>query len=111
MMDFQYVDEASFDEAVLQQTSPVLVDFYADWCGPCRAMEPALRDIAREYEGEIRVVKLDVDKNAVLQERYGVQGIPALLFFHGGEVRDRITGAAPRSTIAAAIERLANAGQ
>jgi thioredoxin 1 len=70
-------------------------------------MEPALKDIASEYEGEVVVVKLNVDENPATQQRYGVMGIPALLLFEGGEVRQRIAGAAPRSTIAAMIERVA----
>jgi len=107
MVDLVHVTEAEFETQVLGAATPVLVDFYADWCGPCRAMEPALRDIAREYEGEIRVVKLDVDKNAVLQERYGVMGIPALLLFEGGQVRERMAGAQARSSIAAMIEKVA----
>ncbi|HEX3917400.1 MAG TPA: thioredoxin [Caulobacteraceae bacterium] len=107
MADLSYVTEATFEAEVLAATTPVLVDFYADWCGPCRAMEPALKDIASEYEGEVVVVKLNVDENPATQQRYGVMGIPALLLFEGGEVRQRLAGAAPRSTIAAMIEKVA----
>jgi thioredoxin 1 len=107
MADISYVSESTFDAEVLAAPTPVLVDFYADWCGPCRAMEPALKDIASEYEGEVVVVKLNVDQNPATQQRYGVMGIPALLLFEGGEVRHRIAGAAPRSTIAAMIEKVA----
>ena len=108
MTDLAKVTEASFETEVLSATTPVLVDFYADWCGPCRAMEPALKDIAAEYAGEVRVVKLNVDENPAIQERYGVKGIPALLLFQGGAVKGRIAGAVPRSKIAALIEN--NAG-
>jgi thioredoxin 1 len=107
MTDFVHVTEASFQALVLDAPTPVLVDFYADWCGPCRAMEPALKDVAAEYEGEVTVVKLNVDENPATQQRYGVMGIPALLLFQGGEVRERIAGAQPRSTIAAMIEKVA----
>jgi thioredoxin 1 len=107
MADLSHVTEATFEAEVLAATTPVLVDFYADWCGPCRAMEPALKDIASEYEGEVVVVKLNVDENPATQQRYGVMGIPALLLFEGGEVRQRLAGAAPRSTIAAMIEKVA----
>ena len=107
MSELAQVTEESFEALVLTASMPVLVDFYADWCGPCRAMEPALRDIAVEYEGEVKVLKLNVDQNPATQQRYGVLGIPALLLFEGGEVRQRIAGAAPRSTIAAMIEKVA----
>jgi thioredoxin 1 len=107
MSSLAQVTEATFDAEVLGAATPVLVDFYADWCGPCRAMEPALKDVAVEYEGEVTVVKLNVDENPAVQERYGVMGIPALLLFEGGELRQRIAGAQPRSTIAAMIEKVA----
>jgi len=107
MSSFAQVTEETFDAQVLNASTPVLVDFYADWCGPCRAMEPALKDVAAEYEGEVMVVKLNVDENPAVQQRYGVMGIPALLLFDGGQLRERIAGAQPRSTIAAMIEKVA----
>jgi len=110
MSDLARVNEETFEAQVLAAATPVLVDFYADWCAPCRAMEPALKDIAREYEGEVVIVKLNVDENPGVSERYGVQGIPAMLLFNGGEVRDRITGVAARSAIAALIEKAVDQG-
>ncbi len=107
MADLVHINEANFEALVLDAATPVLVDFYADWCGPCRAMEPALKDVAAEYEGEVVVVKLNVDENPAVQQRYGVMGIPALLLFEGGQLRERIAGAQPRSTIAAMIEKVA----
>ena len=107
MSSFAQVTEETFDAQVLNASTPVLVDFYADWCGPCRAMEPALKDVAAEYEGEVTVVKLNVDENPAVQQRYGVMGIPALLLFDGGKLCERIAGAQPRSTIAAMIEKVA----
>jgi thioredoxin 1 len=106
MPDLTQVTEDSFAAEVLEAPTPVLVDFYADWCGPCRAMEPALKDVADEYADDIRVVKLNVDKHPAVSERYEVSGIPALLLFKEGQLVDRITGAVARSKIAAAIEKL-----
>jgi len=107
MVDLVHVTEAEFETQVLGAATPVLVDFYADWCGPCRAMEPALKDIAAEYAGEVVVVKLNVDESPETQQRYGVMGIPALLLFEGGQVRERMAGAQARSSIAAMIEKVA----
>ncbi|MGH6616447.1 thioredoxin [Sphingomonas sp.] len=106
MSNVSKVTAATFEAEVLGAELPVLVDFYADWCGPCRGMEPALKDVAREYAGEARVVKVDVEADPELQTRYGVQGLPTLLMFNGGDVVDRITGAAPRSALAAVIEKV-----
>jgi len=107
LADLVQVNEANFEALVLSAATPVLVDFYADWCGPCRAMEPALKDVAAEYNGEVTVVKLNIDENPATQQRYGVMGIPALLLFEGGEVRERTAGAQARSAIAAMIEKVA----
>jgi thioredoxin 1 len=109
MTDLAKVTEQNFDSEVISSTVPVLVDFYADWCAPCRAMEPSLADIAAEYAGEALVVKLDVDANPETQKKYGVLGLPSLLLFKDGEIVERISGAAPRSRIAAAIEKAIDA--
>jgi thioredoxin 1 len=105
MSDVVQVSEATFASEVLAADVPVLVDFYADWCAPCRAMEPALRDIAREYAGEARIVKVDVEADPALQERYGVGGLPTLLLFRKSEVIERVTGGVTRSRLAAVIEK------
>jgi thioredoxin 1 len=105
MVDLVKVTEESFASDVLSSRLPVLVDFYADWCGPCRVMEPALKDVAAEFEGEAVIVKLDVEAHPATQEKYGVLGLPTLLLFKDGEVIDRLSGAAARSAISALIEK------
>ena len=93
------LDEDNFEREVLQSDQPVLVDFGADWCAPCRAIEPVVKEIATEFEGIAKVAKVDVDAHPSLGERYSVASIPALLFFAGGKVVDSISGAAPKSVL------------
>ncbi|MCE7996481.1 MAG: thioredoxin [Roseivirga sp.] len=77
--------KGKFDTLVSQDT-PVLVDFYADWCGPCQAMAPVLKEVAQHYEGKVKIIKIDVDKNQPIAQRFGVRSIPALILFKGGNV-------------------------
>lgn len=93
----------TFQTEVLSADTPVLVDFWADWCGPCRMIAPSVSAIAEEYEGKLKVGKVDVDDNPAVPGRYGIVGIPTLMLFKGGEVVERITGALPKDRILAQI--------
>ena len=99
---FEVTDEA-FQADVLDSQLPVLVDFWAEWCGPCRIIAPFVASIADEHEGQLRVAKLDVDENPTIPGRYGIIGIPTLMLFKGGEVVARITGAMPKDRIVAEL--------
>ena len=87
------VSDKTFDQEVLKSAEPVLVDFYAVWCGPCKAMAPALEQVAKEMAGKVKVVKLDVDQNPVTTQKYHIQAMPTLLMFKGGEVVAQNVGA------------------
>jgi thioredoxin len=99
------INEASFEKAVLQSPIPVLVDFWAEWCGPCKMIAPLLDEIARENDGKLRVAKVNIDDDPALMQRFNVRAVPTLLFFSGGELKDQLVGGAPKKTI---IEKLAN---
>ncbi len=100
------VSDATFDQEVLRSDQPVLVDFWAAWCGPCRALAPTVDAIAAEYHGKLKVMKMDVDKNPATPGRYGVRGIPALILFKGGQVADQIVGFVPKDTIDKSLSRV-----
>ena len=93
------VTDATFDEEVLNSDIPVLVDFWAEWCGPCKMIAPIVSDLSEEYEGRMKVTKLDVDSNPQAALKYGVRGIPTLLIFKGGSPVDQIVGAVPRGKL------------
>jgi len=97
------VTDSSFQTEVLQSPVPVLVDFWAAWCGPCRAIAPTIDQIAAEYSGKLKVVKMDVDENPEIPMNYGVQGIPTLLLFKGGQVVEKLIGAYPKPTLLSKI--------
>jgi thioredoxin 1 len=103
-----HVIEASddnFEQLVLQSDLPVLVDFWAEWCGPCRRLAPTIEAVAEEYAAKVRVVKLNVDAGPATAQRYGIQGIPTLILFRDGAEKERIVGAATKEAIAALIDR------
>jgi thioredoxin 1 len=93
------LSDASFDNDVLNSDVPVLVDFWAEWCGPCRMMEPTIDTIATDYNGRVRVGKLNVDDNGGVATRYGIRGIPTLLLFKGGRVVEQRVGAIGKSDV------------
>ncbi len=99
------VTDATFDQEVLKSDLPVLVDFWAVWCVPCKALVPALEQIASSQEGKLRVVKFNVEENQSVPSRYGVRGLPTLLLFKGGDVRETLVGAMSRDRILAAVTK------
>ena len=98
------VTDANFDEEVLKSETPVMVYFWAAWCGPCRALAPLVDELATSYAGKLRVAKMDVDKNAATPNRYNVRGIPTLLIFKAGKLQEQIVGYVPKDTIEKAIK-------
>ncbi|HEY0760376.1 MAG TPA: thioredoxin [Acidisarcina sp.] len=100
------VNDATFDKEVLQSEQPVLVDFWAAWCGPCRALAPVVDQVATAYAGKLKVMKMDVDSNSSTPARYGIRGIPALLIFKGGKVADQIVGYVPKDVIDKSVTRV-----
>ncbi len=99
-----HVTDSSFEQEVVKSSTPVLVDFWAPWCGPCKAIAPILDDLANEYAGKLKVVKLNVDDNPDTAARFGVRGIPNLLIIKNGQVKDQIVGAVPRGHLVKAVD-------
>jgi thioredoxin 1 len=98
------VTEQNFSTEVLESPVPVLVDFWAAWCAPCRAIAPTVEEMATEYKGKLKVLKLDVDENQDISIRYNVQSIPTLILFKGGQVAERLTGAYPKAVILSKVQ-------
>lgn len=101
------INEAQFASEVLQSDKPVLVDFYADWCGPCKVIEPMIEELSNEMADKAKVVKINVDENQNLANQYGVMSIPALVFFKGGQVVHQLLGGQSKDTLSAKLNELA----
>ncbi len=97
--------DSSFENDVLQSERPVLVDFWAEWCAPCKALTPAVEAVALKYAESARVVKMNIDDNPLVAQRYGIRGLPTLILFKGGREEDRIVGAISKETISRLIDR------
>ncbi len=98
--------DKNFDELVLKSDKPVLVDFWAEWCGPCRMIAPVVEELSKEYEGKAIIGKVNVDENSEISAKYGIRNIPTLLFFKNGEVVDKHVGVAPKSILAGKLDNL-----
>ena len=98
--------DQNFDELVLQSDKPVIVDFWAEWCGPCRMVSPIVEEIGNDYEGKAIVGKLDVDSNPSITQKFGIRNIPTVLFFKNGEIADKQVGAVPKSNLVSKLEAL-----
>ena len=100
------LDESNFDREVTQHDKPVIVDFWAEWCGPCKMIAPLLDEIAREKVDSVKVAKVNVDENQSLSFKYNIRAIPALLFFKNGQLRDQVTGVTSKKDLLSRIEAL-----
>ena len=99
-----HVSDASFEAEVLQSSSPVLVDYWAEWCGPCKMIAPILDEVAKDYNGKLKVAKLNIDENQETPAKYGIRGIPTLMLFKGGNIEATKVGALSKSQLAAFID-------
>jgi len=106
MADLLAVSDESFEREVLQSPTPVLIDFWAPWCGPCRAIAPVVEELARDYAGKLKVVKMNVDDNPRTPMKYGVRGIPNLIVFEGGQMKEQIVGAVPKAQLVKAVAKV-----
>jgi thioredoxin 1 len=106
MAEVIHLTDDAFEAEVLKSDVPVMIDFWAIWCGPCMALSPTVDEISTEYAGKAKIMKMDVDKNKQVPMQYGIRSIPALLFFKDGQLADQIVGAVPKSQITAKLDAL-----
>ncbi|NBW40077.1 thioredoxin [bacterium] len=99
------IADSNFEQEVLESSLPTLVDFWAPWCGPCKSIAPILEELASEFDGKVKIVKMNVDENPSTPSQYSVRGIPNLVLFKGGEVIDQIVGAVPKEQLSDAINK------
>ena len=104
--DVVTLQDATFEKEVLKSDVPVLVDFWAVWCGPCKAIAPTVEELAKQYKGKVKIAKLDVDEHQQVPQQYGIRSIPTLLLFKGGRVVDTIVGAVPKSKLEDSIKKV-----
>ena len=102
------VNDSNFDAEVIKSDTPVLVDFWAEWCGPCKMIAPTLEEIAKEYDGKLKIGKLDVDSNQGVSMKFGIRSIPTLLIFKNGQVVDQVIGAVPKKMLVEKISKHLN---
>ena len=102
-MAMQFTD-SNFEELVLKSDKPVMVDFWAEWCGPCRMVGPVVEELAKEYDGKAVIGKVNVDENAQVSMKYGIRSIPTILFFKNGQLVDRSVGAVPKAALASKLQ-------
>jgi thioredoxin 1 len=105
MSSITNVTEATFKQEVLENETPVLVDFWAPWCGPCKMLSPVVEEVATEYEGQLKVVKVNTDQNPTIASHYGIRTIPTLMVFKGGRQINTVVGAVPKTTLAATLDK------
>lgn len=105
MSEVTEVKEVDFKEVVLESELPVLVDFWAPWCGPCRMVAPVVEEIAQQYEGKVKVVKLNTDENPQIASQYGIRSIPTLMVFKDGQKQEMVVGAVPKTTLSNTLEK------
>ncbi len=106
MSDLLHVSDETFDAEIMKSELPAMVDFWAEWCGPCRMVGPVVEELAAQYKGKIKVAKMDVDKNRQTPAKFGIRNIPTLIFFKGGQVAQTIIGAQPKSAIEDELKKL-----
>jgi thioredoxin 1 len=106
MSDLLQVTDESFDTEIMNSDLPAIVDFWAEWCGPCKMVAPVVEELANDYKGKVKVAQMDVDKNRQTPARFGIRNIPTLILFKGGEVAQMIIGAQPKSYIEAELKKI-----